>query len=71
MATIPESSYADLWWHDACPKCRGSLYLCKDSFGHYRKCINCGQHHYRLPPGVQQQPVPLHPDATAAQPAAA
>lgn len=26
----------------SCPKCRGDMYLEKDSFGVYRQCLQCG-----------------------------
>lgn len=63
-----ESTYTNQWWHNACSKCHGSLFLCQDNYGYYRKCINCGEHHYQLPKGLDLPQVKLHPQP---QPAAA
>ena len=38
-----EHTYGDKWWPNSCTKCSGAMHLCKDQFGQYRKCINCGR----------------------------
>ena len=30
-------------WIGSCTHCKGTLVLCMDNFGYYRKCINCGR----------------------------
>ena len=57
----PESNLGSHWWLKACRKCKGALHLCKDSFGYYRKCINCGAYHYQpphSPPEISRQHLP-------------
>jgi uncharacterized protein YbaR (Trm112 family) len=27
----------------ACPKCRGDIYLDRDAYGPYKKCLQCGR----------------------------
>ena len=31
-----------MWWHRACPKCRGDLCVSNDLGGAYVNCVQCG-----------------------------
>ncbi len=32
-----------MFYFKGCPKCKGDVYVEKDSFGTYRKCLQCGR----------------------------
>lgn len=32
-----------VFYFKGCPRCKGDVYVEKDSFGTYRKCIQCGR----------------------------
>ena len=32
-----------MFYFKACPKCKGDMYLERDAYGEYRKCLQCGQ----------------------------
>ena len=32
-----------MFYFKGCPRCKGDVYVEKDSFGTYRKCIQCGR----------------------------
>ncbi len=32
-----------MFYFKACPKCQGDMYLERDAYGSYRKCIQCGR----------------------------
>ena len=31
-----------MFFFKTCPKCQGDMYLDRDSYGTYRKCLQCG-----------------------------
>ena len=31
-----------MFFFKTCPKCQGDMYLDQDSYGTYRKCLQCG-----------------------------
>lgn len=31
-----------MFYFKACPKCRGDMYVDRDAYGSFRKCIQCG-----------------------------
>ena len=43
----------------ACPKCRGDIYLDRDAYGAYKKCLQCG----RIFEVEAQQPSMRKPEA--------
>ena len=32
-----------VFYFKGCPRCKGDVYVEKDSFGTYRKCLQCGR----------------------------
>ncbi len=32
-----------MFYFKGCPRCKGDVYVEKDSYGTYRKCIQCGR----------------------------
>jgi hypothetical protein len=32
-----------MFFFKACPKCKGDMYLDRDVYGAFRKCLQCGQ----------------------------
>ncbi len=44
-------------WFRGCPRCRGDLYLDKDIYGWYRKCLQCGYLQDLIVPFVSHLPI--------------
>ena len=32
-----------MFYFRSCPKCQGDMYLERDAYGSYRKCLQCGR----------------------------
>ena len=46
------------FWASECPHCSGTMQLCIDNIGQYRKCVNCSRTH---PDDIQPMPAAEQP----------
>jgi len=45
-----------VFYFKGCPRCKGDVYVEKDSYGTYRKCLQCGRtQDLVLRPGVSRR----------------
>ena len=40
---VKKDKEGKVFYFKGCPRCKGDVYVEKDSFGTYRKCLQCGR----------------------------